>query len=104
LNFIIAFIKATKVLELKKESHAAHGESSGLKDLPRNLKNATKHGVKKAVGEGIPNTHWIAKMLGKITKKLEAAQGNAGYSGEIPVKLDKYRPKHPERLPSKLLP
>jgi hypothetical protein len=42
--------------------------------------------------------------MGKVTKKLEAAQGGAGYSGEISVGLDKYRPKHPERLPSKLLP
>ena len=56
------------------------------------------------MGAGIPNTNWTAKMVGKVTKKLEAAQGDAGYSGEISVRLDKYRPKHPERLPSKLLP
>ena len=56
------------------------------------------------MGTGIPNTNWIAKMVGKVTKKLEAAQGDAGYSGKISVRLDKYKPKHPERLPSKLLP
>ena len=60
--------------------------------------------MKKAVGASIPNTNWIAKMVGKVTKKLEAAHEDAGYFGEISIRLDKYRPKHPERLPSKLFP
>jgi hypothetical protein len=93
-----------KVLELEKGSHAMDRESSGVKDLTRNLQKATKHGVKKAVGAGIPNTNWIAKIVGKVTKELEAARGDAGYSGEISVRLDKYRPNYPERLSSKLLP
>jgi len=60
--------------------------------------------LKKAVGADNPNTTWIAKMVGKVTKKLEAAQGDTGYPGEMPVRLDKYKPKHPERRPSKLSP
>ena len=34
---------------------------------------------------------WIAKMVGKITRKLEEARGDVGYSGDIPVALEKYR-------------
>ena len=64
LNFTIALIKATKFLELKKESHVVDGKSSGLKDLTRSLQKATEYGVKKAVGTGIPNTNWITKMVG----------------------------------------
>lgn len=43
-------------------------------------------------------------MVGKVTKALESAQGDLGYSGDIPVKLEKYRlpDGHPEQ--SKILP
>jgi hypothetical protein len=37
-------------------------------------------------------------MVGKATEKLEATQEGVGYSGEIPVRLDKCRPKHPESV------
>jgi hypothetical protein len=32
-------------------------------------------------------------MVGKITAKLEEAQGDIGYSGDIPVPLEIYRLK-----------
>jgi len=42
-------------------------------------------------------------MVGKITKKLETAQGDVGYSGNIPVQLEHYRPGEWDKLASKLL-
>lgn len=44
------------------------------------------------------------QMVGKITKKLEQAQGDAGYSGDIPVALDVYRTNYLEDEGEKLLP
>lgn len=39
-----------------------------------------------------PNSNrWIAKLVAKVTKKLETAQGDVGYSGNIPVALEPYR-------------
>jgi hypothetical protein len=43
------------------------------------------------VVDGVVNDRWIAKLVGKITKKLEAARGDVGYSGDIPVPLEVYR-------------
>ena len=41
-----------------------------------------KVGMKKAVVDGVVHERWIAKMVGKITKKkLEGARGEARYSG-----------------------
>jgi hypothetical protein len=54
--------------------------------------------VKKAMGAGIPIPNWIARMVGKVTEKLEAAKEDIGYSSEIPIRLDKSRPKHPESV------
>jgi len=39
------------------------------------------------------NDKWIAKLVGKVTKKLETMQGDIGYSGDLPVALDVYRKK-----------
>jgi hypothetical protein len=57
----------------------------------KNLNTATKEGLKKAVVGGIVNDRWIAKLVGKVTKVLETAQGDIGYSGSIPVSLESYR-------------
>ena len=103
LNFIAALVKATKVVELEKEPSAMEGEYTGLKDFTRNLNRATRDSMKKAVVGGIVNAQWIAKMVGKICRRLETAQGDIGYSGAIPVALDDYRPANGQRLPSKLL-
>lgn len=48
------------------------------------------------------NDRWIARLVGKVMKKLEHAQGEIGYSGEVPIPLDKYRIRHESE--SKLLP
>lgn len=77
LNFTIALIKVTKILELE-ESHAVDEESSGLRDLARNLQKATQHGVKKAVGAGIPNTNWIRKDGGQGHQEAGGCAGGYG--------------------------
>lgn len=103
LNFIAALIKATKVVEMEKEPNAMDREVTGLRDFGHSLSKGMKDGMKKAVVGGIVNDQWIAKMVSKVTKQLETAQGDVGYSGSIPVALGPYRLEegHPEL--SKLL-
>lgn len=98
LNFIAALVKATKVVEMEKESNAMDKEVTGLRDFGHSLSRGMKDGMKKAVVGGIVNDQWIAKMVSKVTKKLETAQGDVGYSGSIPVALEAYRLEegHPE--------
>ena len=56
-------------------------------------------------GEANGVNRWIAKMVGKITRKLEEARGDVGYSGDIPVPLEKYRNQAlPGERPDKILP
>lgn len=97
LNFIAALVKASKVVEMEKESEV-ETKISGLKEFGHSLSKGMKDGMRKTVVDGIISDKWIAKMVGKVTKKLEEAQGDVGYSGDIPVKLEKYRlPEgHPE--------
>ncbi|KAK4687559.1 hypothetical protein P7C73_g2569, partial [Tremellales sp. Uapishka_1] len=98
LNFIAALVKATKVVELEKEPGVMEQKLSGIKEFSHALSKGVKDGMKKTVVDGIISDRWIAKMVGKITTMLEEAQGDVGYSGDIPVKLEKYRlPEgHPE--------
>ena len=58
-----------------------------------------KDGMKKTMVDGIVNDKLIARLVGKVTAKLEKSVGEAGYSGNIPVALEPYRlPEgHPER-------
>lgn len=104
LNFISALVKATKVVELEKEPNAMDQEVHGFKEFTKSLNQGMKDGMKKAMVDGVINDRFIAKMVGKITKKLETVQGDVGYSGDIPVALAHYRlPEgHPEL--SKILP
>ena len=78
-------------------------ETSGFRSFAKSLNKSAQVGMKKAVVGGIVNDRWIAKMVGKITKQLETAQGDIGYSGNIPVALEAYRPAKGTKLPSKLL-
>ena len=79
-------------------------EIAGIKEFGKALKGGLKEGVKRAVVDGVVNERWIAKMVGRITRKLETARGEAGYSGDIPVKLEKYRTGLMESEGEKLLP
>jgi hypothetical protein len=65
--------------------------NTATKEGFRHLNTATKEGFKKAVVGGVLNDRWIAKLVGKVTKLLETAQGDIGYSGNIPVSLERYR-------------
>lgn len=124
LNFVAALVKATKVIEFEKEaateSEAASSDaesfdteassSRGIKNFARSLQSktesglrATKHGMKRATLAPIVNDRWIAKLVGKIAARLEVLQGDAGYSGAIPVKLDAYRPADGAQVDSKIL-
>ncbi|WVQ92962.1 hypothetical protein IAU59_000024 [Kwoniella sp. CBS 9459] len=98
LNFIAALVKATKVVEMEKEPGAMEAKMSGFKEFGQALSKGMKDSMKKTVVDGIVNDKWIAKMVGKVTRMLEEAQGDVGYRGDIPVKLGIYRlPEgHPE--------
>ncbi|KIW04438.1 uncharacterized protein PV09_04705 [Verruconis gallopava] len=74
---------------------------SFIQDMHQNMRN----GVKKAVLGSLVNDRWIAKLMGKIGPNLETAHGDIGYSSEIPVSLERYRPgPGSDCLLSKLLP
>ncbi|KAK0918244.1 hypothetical protein LTR57_011915 [Friedmanniomyces endolithicus] len=87
-----------------------HSTGSGIKGLTQktnsgfeSLGHSTRHGMKKAWVGGMMNDRWIAKMVGKVALKLQEAQGDVGYSGEIPLPLAPYRALWRD-MPSKLLP
>ena len=103
LNFTAALIKATKVVELEQGPSPMDEEHSGIRDFARSLNKGMKEGMKKAVVDSVVHDRWIAKMVGKITKKLETAQGEIGYSGGIPVPLGPYRLPKGHREEVKLL-
>ena len=104
LDFIAALIKASKVVEVEKQGSAMDEEVLGIKEFSKALKGGFKEGVKKVVVDGVVNDRWIAKAVGKVTRKLEVARGEAGYSGDIPVQLGIYRTGEVERDGEKILP
>jgi len=63
-----------------------------------------KEGVKRAIVDGFVNDRWIAKMARKVTRRLETARGEVGYSGDIPVVLGVDRTGLLEVEGEKLLP
>ncbi|KAF2436115.1 hypothetical protein EJ08DRAFT_624654 [Tothia fuscella] len=120
LDFIAALVKAAKIIEMEKEPDLVEEtlEDSevleaptkrSLRDIAREMKTGMKEGM-KTVNEGmrrvgidaVANDRFIAKMVGKITKKLETALGDIGYSGDLPVALGPYRAR--AETASKLLP
>ena len=99
LDFIAALVKATKVVEMEKDKEAAREESerdeedgaNKILGFGRRVKGGLKDGVKRTVVGGVVNDRWIARMVGKVTKRLETARGEVGYSGDLPVALEVYR-------------
>ncbi|MCJ1440852.1 MAG: hypothetical protein MMC23_001338, partial [Stictis urceolatum] len=91
LEFVAALVKATKIIEMEKEPSALGSESRGVKEWSRAVRSDMKDGIKKMTVDGMVNDRWIAKMVGKVMKKLEAAQGDLGYSGTVPIALEYYR-------------
>lgn len=119
LDFIAALVKASKIAEFERladerEEAAAEdeGESASerererrsIREISAALKGRVKESMKRTLVDSVVSDRWIAKMVGRITKKLEGAMGEAGYSGDIPVKLEVYRTGESEREGEKLLP
>jgi hypothetical protein len=100
LNFIAALVKATKVVELEKAPNAMEDREDGFRNFAKAVNQSMKDGMKKTMVDGIVNDKLIARLVGKVTAKLEKSVGEAGYSGNIPVNLGDYRlPEgHPERV------
>lgn len=73
-----------------------------IREFARDVHHTTRDNMKKAVVGGIVNDRWIAKMVGKVATRLETAQGDLGYSGDVPIALAPYR-ANAEPM-SKLLP
>jgi hypothetical protein len=103
LNFAATLVKASKIVEIEKEP-TTEPNSSGIKEFGHALSGKMKDGVKHALVAGVINDKWIAKMVGKVVRHLEAAQGDVGWMGDIPIKLDIYRLPEGHRELSKLLP
>jgi hypothetical protein len=74
---------------------------TGFKDASaKTMVGMRKAGVNTV--SAMANDRWIASLVGKITRKLEKAQGEVGYSGEVPIPLGKYRVRHESQ--TKILP
>jgi hypothetical protein len=86
------------------------GFKNFLKKMDTGFKDAsakTMDGMRKAglsTASAMANDRWIAKMVGKVLRKLEKAQGDVGYSGNLPVSLEEYRERAALEPESKLLP
>jgi len=98
LNFVATLVKASKIVEIEKDPEATEEKTSAFKEFGHNLSKGMKNGVKHAIVAGVINDKWIAKMVGKVVRHLEEAEGDVGWMGDIPVKLDIYRlpDGHPE--------
>lgn len=116
LDFIAALAKASKIAEFEQlaeeeaEELAAGTEEEGekekrsIKEVTAAIKGKIKGSMKRTLVDNVVNDRWVAKIVGRITKKLEGAMGEAGYSGDIPVRLEAYRTGESEREGEKLLP
>lgn len=113
LSFIAALVKASKIAEFERladereeeetDTSEKEREKRSIKDMSAALKGKVKESMKRTLVDSVVNDRWIAKAVGRITTKLEGAMGEAGYSGDIPVKLGAYRTGESEREGEKLL-
>ncbi|EGX87929.1 srpk, putative [Cordyceps militaris CM01] len=88
LNFIALIVKHSKLLELDQSPSPMDDDVKGFGEFTDAINTKVKASVKKAVMGG---DQWLAKLAGKALKKLEVVDGDIGYSGGIPVDLNKYR-------------
>lgn len=92
LDFLSALVKATKIVEIERDSdELLEGGMHGFRDFAKDTKEKLKHGLQKVTVDAMANDRWIAKLVGKVTKNLERAEGDIGYSGNLPVALKPYR-------------
>ncbi|KAF2832287.1 hypothetical protein CC86DRAFT_88093 [Ophiobolus disseminans] len=98
----------TESMDSSKTVSSNKGFKDFLKKVDTGFKDAsakTMVGMRKAGASTVSamaNDRWIASLVGKITRKLEKAQGEVGYSGEVPIPLAKYRVRHESQ--TKMLP
>ncbi|PNS15310.1 hypothetical protein CAC42_5481 [Sphaceloma murrayae] len=90
LDFIAALVKATKIIEMEKEDPV---ESTGFRQFAKGLGTDVKEGMRRLAVDAAANDRWIAKLVGKVTTKLETMQGEVGYSADVPIPLAPYRAK-----------
>ncbi|KAF1820329.1 uncharacterized protein K489DRAFT_361926 [Dissoconium aciculare CBS 342.82] len=96
---------ANKLHTSLKASTAA--SNAQIRGFVRDLGQNTRDGVKRVMVAGMVNDRWIAKLVGKLAVGLQNMQGDVGYSGKIPVKLEWYRNQEEDQKKgwdSKLLP
>lgn len=96
LNFSAALIKATKLIEIDRgdsdeADHVSIKDVKGFRQLTKAIKTEVSTGMQRVAIDAAANDRWIAKLVGKVTRKLEMMQGDVGYSGDIPVALAVYR-------------
>ncbi|KAF7957722.1 hypothetical protein EAE96_003292 [Botrytis aclada] len=94
LDWVASVVKASKVVEVEREKRWMDEEIHRFRDLVGVVKGGVKDahkGMKKTIVSATVNDKWIAKMVGKVTKKLEEAKGDIGYAGDIKVPLGPYR-------------
>lgn len=92
LDFTAALVKATKIIEMERDDPVEKETSgSGFKQFAKGLGTDMKDSMRRIAVDAATNDRWIAKLVGKVTKKLEMMQGDVGYSGDIPVALAPYR-------------
>ncbi|KAI4724267.1 hypothetical protein E4T49_07995 [Aureobasidium sp. EXF-10728] len=93
LDFIAALVKATKIVEMDKVEKSLDKEIHGFREFTKAVKTDLNDKMRRVAVDAAANDKWIAKLVGKVTKKLETMQGDIGYSGDLPVPLDVYRKK-----------
>jgi hypothetical protein len=100
--------KTTDTTDTNTTMNSEKGFKNFLKKVDTGFKDAsakTMVGMRKAgvnTVSAMANDRWIASLVGKVTRKLENAQGEVGYSGEVPIALGKYRVRHESQ--TKILP
>ncbi|KAF2210055.1 hypothetical protein CERZMDRAFT_46024 [Cercospora zeae-maydis SCOH1-5] len=62
-----------------------------IKDIAKDWHQSARDGMKKAAVAGLVHDRWIAHMVGKVASTLQKAQGDVGWSGNIPIPLGPYR-------------
>ncbi|KAG6005709.1 hypothetical protein E4U21_007725 [Claviceps maximensis] len=98
LEFVALIVKASKLIEMGGKARTSSSASSTttsasddgrkLSEVAGTLNQKMKDGIKKAV---IANDHWLAKLVGKLMRKLEIVNGDLGYTGDICIPLEPYR-------------
>jgi hypothetical protein len=100
--------KDSGIKSLAKKLHTSLQASTAASGrFVRDLGQNTRDGMKRVVVAGMVNDRWIAKLVGRLAVGLQTMQGDVGYSGKIPVKLEWYRNQEEDQKKgwdSKLLP